>query len=334
MIILSGIQPSGKLHIGNYLGAVRNWLTLQEDPTNACRFFLADWHSLTESYNPTTKAAQVRELAVELLALGVDPERVIFFRQSDIPEHLELAWYLTCITPVGELERMTQFKDKTAHGDAPSVGLFTYPVLMAADVLMYRTNSTDPVHVPVGHDQVQHLELTNDLARRFNNRFGATFPDVQPLLTSTARVMSLKDPTRKMSKSHGPDHCLFLDDTPEDVERKLRSAVTDTGGAIATYDYGMMPSGVRTLFEILEAFGMPDEVAHFLAQYADGTIQYSELKPAVAKAFAEYFAAFRETKKELLAQPSHIDAVLAQGAERARIITEATMRETRTRVGI
>ncbi|MBI2483303.1 tryptophan--tRNA ligase [Candidatus Uhrbacteria bacterium] len=331
MIILSGIQPSGRLHIGNYLGAVRNWLTLQEDAANACRFFLADWHSLTEAFDPTTKAAQVRELAVELLALGVDPERVVFFRQSDIHEHLELAWYLTCVTPVGELERMTQFKDKTAHGESPSVGLFTYPVLMAADVLMYRTNAAEPVHVPVGHDQVQHLELTNDLARRFNNRFGATFPEVQPLLTSTARVMSLKDPTRKMSKSHGPDHCLFLNDAPEEVERKLRSAVTDVGSPTSPGD---MSPGVATLFSILEAFGTPDEMAHFRAQHANGTIKYSELKPAVARAFAEYFGAFRESKRALLADPARVDAILAQGAERAHTLVASTMQAVRTRVGI
>lgn len=327
MTIVSGIQPSGKLHIGNYLGAVKNWLELQKDPHNRCFFFIADWHSLTEDYDPKGKAAQIRELAAELLACGIDPERVTFFRQSDIGEHLELAWYFACVTPVAHMERMTQYKDKTSRGHSSNTGLFTYPILMAADILAY-SPKTDPVSVPVGHDQLQHLELTNDIIRLFNNRYGETFAETKPILTETARVMSLKDPSHKMSKSLGGDHCLFLDDPPEEVERKMRAAVTETAAG------GAMPPGVETLFAIFAATGAATDVATFRAAHANGTLKYSELKPAVARAFSEYFAVFRTRKAELLADPTHLDALLASGATAARTVAAATLATVRERVGV
>ncbi|MFH1098885.1 MAG: tryptophan--tRNA ligase [Candidatus Uhrbacteria bacterium] len=346
MTIVSGIQPSGKLHVGNYLGAVKNWLALQKNAQNQCFFFLADWHSLTEAYDPKEKAAQIHELAAELLALDIDPKRVIFFRQSDLPEHLELAWYLACVTPVAEMERMTQYKDKTTRGQSPNTGLFTYPILMAADILAYASmrnhqepnSKFQPVHVPVGHDQLQHIELTNDIAQWFNNRFGETFPTIKPILTPSARVMSLKDPTKKMSKSLGGDHCLFLDDPPEEVERKLRSAVTDTGPSnphdsrLTTHDF--ISPGVQTLFEILEAFGDAGELARFRAAHDAGIIKYSELKPAVAKAFSTYFINFRKRKADILANPASVDAALTRGAEAARTIARATLDRVHNAVGI
>lgn len=332
--IVSGIQPSGKLHVGNYLGAVRQWLEFQKDASNQCYFFLADWHSLTEQYDAATKAAQVRELAVELLALGIDPQRIVLFRQSDISEHLELAWYLTCVTPVAEMERMTQYKDKTARGHSPNTGLFTYPILMAADILAYSrkpeagSQKLEAVAVPVGHDQLQHLELTNDIVRWFNNRYGETFAPVNPILTTAARVMSFKDPTKKMSKSLGGDHCLFLDDSPEEIERKMKTAVTATTGGD-----GMAP-GVQTLFALLEAFGDPNEAARFRAAHDDGSIKYSELKPAVAAAFSAAFADFRAKKTNLLTNPAEIDTVLARGAVSARTIAAKTLVIVREKVGI
>ena len=341
MTIVSGIQPSGKLHVGNYLGAVRNWLALQAEKENRCFFFLADWHSLTEEYDPKEKAAQVRELAAELLACDIDPERVTLFRQSDLHEHLELAWYFACVTPVGGMERMTQYKDKVSRGESPNVGLFTYPILMAADVLAYGNQESGiknhGIGVPVGDDQRQHLELANDIVRRFNNRYGETFPEVKPLLTKETRVMSLKDPAHKMSKSLGGDHCLFLDDAPEEIMRKLKAAVTDTGptqNAERRTQNSEMAAGVRTLFELLEAFAEVDEVAGFRAAYEAGTIKYSELKPAVARAVSAAFADFRKRKAELLATPKRINDALAAGANAARAVAQQTIERTRAAVGI
>lgn len=352
MTIVSGIQPSGRLHVGNYLGAVRNWLALQEDENNHCFFFIADWHSLTEEYDAAEKAAQVRELAAELLACGIDPKSVTLFRQSDIPEHLELAWYFACVTPVGEMERMTQYKDKVARGESPSVGLFTYPILMAADILAYgknielkNTRTKEPensgVGVPVGHDQKQHLEQANDVVRRFNRRYDARLPEVKPILTKEARIMSLKDPTHKMSKSLGGDHCLFLDDGPEEVLRKIRAAVTDTGPSTVKLEVRSeksemleMSPGVRTLFELLEAFGTKEEVTKFRKAHGAETIRYSELKPAVAQACSQYFADFRTKKTKFLANPKRLDATLAAGAEAARTVAQQTLKMVRELVGV
>lgn len=360
MTIVSGIQPSGRLHVGNYLGAVKNWLALQAEKKSRCFFFIADWHSLTEEYDPKGKAAQVRELAAELLASGIDPKRVTLFRQSDLPEHLELAWAFACVTPVGSMERMTQYKDKVSRGESPNVGLFTYPVLMAADVLAYgqqlQADSRKPqaatIGVPVGDDQRQHLELANDIVRRFNHRYGETFPEVKYLPAPTARVMSLKDPFHKMSKSLGGDHCLFLDDSPEEITRKLKSAVTDIGPTqnaerrtqntdhtkLSTHTSQLVTStmspGVRTLFEIFEAFGETNEVARFRAAHEAGTIKYSELKPAVAAAFTKHFAEFRAKKAKLMASPDRIDAALARGAKAARAVASATLEMVRTKIGI
>ncbi|MDO8462899.1 MAG: tryptophan--tRNA ligase [bacterium] len=336
MTIISGIQPSGRLHVGNALGAVRHWLGLQGDGTNRCFFFIADWHSLTEEYDPAQKVAQVRELGAELLALGIDPERAALFRQSDVPEHLELAWYFNCVTPMAELQRMTQFKDKVGHGESPNVGLFSYPVLMAADILAYsQDRDTQGVGVPVGDDQKQHIEFTNHIGRWFNNRYGETFPEVQGLHTETARIMSLKDPSRKMSKSAGAAHCLFLDDEPEVVMKKLKSAVTETTPSSSPSGRGGGQSaGVQTLFAILEAYAPHEVVARFREQLADGSIRYSELKSAVAEHFIEAHADFRRRKAELMAHPEQIDAALTHGAERARAVAQTTLRTIRQRVGI
>ncbi|MFH1429932.1 MAG: tryptophan--tRNA ligase [Candidatus Uhrbacteria bacterium] len=323
MRILSGIQPSGRLHIGNELGAVRNWLDLQADPANECFFFIADWHSLTEQYDVERKAEQIRELVAELIALGIDPERSTLFRQSDIPEHMELAWYFSCVTPISELQRMTQYKDKTARGETTNMGLFSYPVLMSADILAYAHGQ--PVGVPVGEDQRQHVELANSVRRWFNNRYGEMFNEVRTLHTPTPRLMSLKDPTCKMSKSHGDAHCLFLDDTPEVVEKKLKSAVTDSGEGDS--------AGVTTLMAILDAYAA-DTAAAFKAQHGAGTLKYSELKPAVASVFSDAHADFRARKNELMAQPDIMDEILAASAEKIHATIAPMIEDVRRRVGI
>src|SRR3989344_125843 len=263
--ILSGIKPSGKLHIGNYLGMVSNAVKLQDEYD--CYYMVADMHSLTENYKPEEKKQQILDLVIDLLALGIDPERSTLFIQSQLPQHAELTWYFNTLTPVAELERMTQYKDFVARGHTANVGLFDYPVLQAVDILLYK-----PAAVPIGDDQLQHLELTNDIARRFNSRFGKTFEPVKPLLTKTARVMSLLEPTKKMSKSLGENHVINLQDDAATIEKKLARAVTDTGK-----DKKMSP-GVKNLFGLLEIFGEKQQYEFYVEAHKNGSIKYSDLK--------------------------------------------------------
>mgnify|MGYP001575707263 CR=1 FL=1 len=214
-IVVSGIQPSGKLHVGNYVGAVSNWLRLQDEGYR-CFFFLADYHSITGDYYPEEKRRQTMDLALDLLALGIDPKKCTLFVQSHVPEHTELCWVFNTVTPVSFLERMTQFKDKSADQDKNvNMGLFDYPVLQAADILAYKGEL-----VPVGRDQVQHVELTSDIARFFNNKFGDFFPETKPLLTDVPKLRSLTDPLKKMSKSLGEKSYVALTDGPEAIQEK------------------------------------------------------------------------------------------------------------------
>ncbi|MEK7086816.1 MAG: tryptophan--tRNA ligase, partial [Patescibacteria group bacterium] len=226
-ILISGIQPTGKLHLGNYLGVLKNFVELQNSGKYECYFFIADLHSLTENFDPAEKPKQILDLATDYLAAGLDPKKSIIFIQSQIPTHSELTWILNAITPMGELNRMTQFKEKSEIAPKNvNVGLFDYPVLMAADVLLYDTQ-----FVPVGDDQLQHLELTRTLARKFNGKFGKTFIEPKALLTETPRLMSLDEPKKKMSKSR-PTGCLFIDDSPSTIRAKIKTAVTDSGKEI------------------------------------------------------------------------------------------------------
>src|SRR3989339_646529 len=221
--IFSGIQPTGQLHLGNYLGAIKNWVDLQKK--YACVYCIVDYHAMTIPYDPAVMPKNIINAAADLLATGVDPKKSILFVQSQVPEHTELAWILNTITPISELKRMTQFKEKSQRfQDNINLGLFAYPVLQAADILLYQTEL-----VPVGEDQIQHVELARDIARKFNKKFGATFPEPRTLLTKTPRIMSLKDPTKKMSKSLGEDHYLALADKPEIIKDKIKRAVTDIG---------------------------------------------------------------------------------------------------------
>ncbi len=322
--LVSGIQPTGRLHIGNYLGALRNLVDLQDSGEHACYYFIADLHSLTEPFDPKEKHRQVLELAADLLAAGVDPERAVVFPQSLVPAHSELAWILNTITPMGELERMTQFKDKSARqAEHINAGLFDYPVLMAADILLY-----EPKFVPVGDDQLQHLELTRTLARRFNAKYGKTFVEPKALLTKTSRVMSLKDPSKKMSKSV-PDGCLFIDDEPETIMRKIARAVTDSDATLV-YDPERKP-GLANLLEIYGALThlAPKAVAGEFA----GT-SYATFKEKLAVLASRHFAAFRTRKKELLADPESLRKILAAGAEKAGTIAQKKIDEVKRQVGL
>jgi len=315
-IIVSGIQPSGELHIGNYLGAIKNWLTLQDDPKYRCFFFIADLHSLTADFDPHTKYQQIIGLARDLIALGLDPKKCTLFVQSEIPEHTELSWIFSTLTPMSELERMTQYKDKSAHQITNvNVGLFTYPVLQAADILMYKAG-----RVPVGEDQVQHVELTRVLARKFNNKFSDTFPETLPLLTETPRVMSLTEPLKKMSKSHGPKSFIALADPPEIILEKIRKATADE-------------VGVKNLLELHHLFdGNGAATQEFLGEHERGTLMNVKLKDALAALIANHFAYFRAERVKI--SESSVLKILKAGVKTASAIAQETMREVRMKVGI
>ena len=320
--IFSAVQPSGELHLGNYLGALKNFLELQKEYN--CFFFIADYHSITGNYNPKEKSQQIFDLALDFLAAGLDPEKCILAIQSQIPEHTELTWIFNTVTPISELERMTQFKDKANHQDKNiNMGLFDYPVLQAADILIYKAGL-----VPIGQDQVQHVELTRKIARFFNNKFGETFPEPKPLLTETPKIMSLADPTKKMSKSHGAKSYLGINDEPEIIKKKLKSAVTDTGAT------GQVNPAIENLFLLLEIFSNLEKVKYFKTAHQNKDIKYSELKETLATDIANYFAPFREKRKELDAKPDYVKEVLKEGAEKAKATARETMKEVRGKIGL
>ena len=321
--VFSGIQPSGNLHIGNLLGAIRNWVELQNQyPSYFC---IVDYHAVTVPYDPREMPRRVRDAVLLNVAAGLDPERSVIFVQSQVPEHAELAWLFNCITPLGQLQRMTQFKDKARqHAEAVNAGLLNYPVLQAADILLYRADL-----VPVGEDQVQHIELTRDIARRFNHLFGETFPLPEAYVTRGARIMSLDNPTRKMSKSE-PKGAIDLLDDPQAIRAKVRAAVTDPGPAGSAE----MSPGVRNLFTLLELTAPPEVYRHFEQAYRDGTIRYVELKDALAEALVRLLSPIQERYRELSARPELAWEIAAAGAERARSVAQQVIREVRERMGL
>jgi len=325
-IVVSGIQPSGPLHVGNYLGMLRHALALQERKDLRCYFFIADQHALTEPpYDAAERRRLTFELMVDFLALGLNPRKATLFVQSDVPEHTELAWTLTTITPVSQLERMTQWKDKGGRKNADSnAGLLTYPILQAADILIYKGEL-----VPVGQDQFQHLEFTRLVARAFNRRYGVIFPETEALATETPKIMSLHDPVKKMSKSHGEHTVLRLTDSPRHLSEKLARAVTDSGAAGSEKS-----AGVANLFMLLKAFGEEATVAQFDEAYQHGTIRYSELKAELARAIGDHFAAFRKKREALMRKPNTVRAVFASGAKSASRVARATMADVRAATGI
>lgn len=320
--VFSGIQPTGDIHVGNYLGALRNWVALQDE--HDCLFCVVDLHAMTVPYDPKALPNEVVEKAATLMACGIDPERSILYAQSHVREHTELSWILNTITPLGQLQRMTQFKDKARqHKENVDAGLLNYPILMAADILLYKAEL-----VPVGDDQIQHLELTRDLARRFNNIFGQTFPEPEAILSKATRIMALNDPTRKMSKSV-PGSYIALHAEPDEIRTIVRRAVTDTGP-----QSGQMSPGVTNLFTLLEAFSAPDVVAHFREAYDRGELRYVDLKQQLAEDIIAALTPIRERRAELLAKPEQVKEVLRDGAERARAIAREVMAEVREKTGL
>ena len=322
--LLSGIQPSGKLHIGNYLGALKNFVELQNSDRYQCFFFIADLHSLTEEFDPLDKKQQTINLLADYLAAGLNPKKSLLYVQSQISAHSELAWILNTIAPFGEMSRMTQFKDKSEiQKENVNVGLFTYPTLMAADIILYDTH-----FVPVGEDQRQHLELTRLLARKFNSRFGKTFIEPQPLLTKTPRVMSLSDPYKKMSKSQ-PDGCLFIDDPPEEIERKIMSAVTDSEKEVRYHPE--TKAGISNLLEIFS--GLSGEEIPQLEQKFSGK-NYGQFKKALVKLVSKYFSSFRRRKEKLLSNPERLIKIALRGSKVAHKIAQEKMTLVKTEIGL
>ena len=323
--VLSGIQPTAdSFHLGNYLGALRQWVALQE--THDCFYMVVDLHAITVPVDPDTLRSRTRNAYAQLLAAGVDPQRSTVFTQSQVPEHAELAWVMQCLTGFGEASRMTQFKDKSARQgtDTASVGLFTYPILQAADILVYRADQ-----VPVGEDQRQHLELTRDLAQRFNGRFGETLVVPRAFIPKdTARVVDLQDPTAKMSKSL-PTGCLFLLDEPKVIEKKVKRAVTDSVGQV-NYDPETQP-GVSNLLTIIATLSGRD-IATVTAEFAGGG--YGPLKIAAAEQIVAFAQPYQERVAQLLADPAELDQIMDAGSVRAREVAADTVRTVYDRVGL
>lgn len=321
-ILISGIQPTGRLHLGNYLGALKNFVELQNSGDYQCLFFIADYHSLTIDFDPAKKSEEILGVAEAYLGAGINPKKSSIFLQSHIPESTELAWILNTIAPIGELERMTQFKDKSASSKqdvAVNAGLLTYPLLMAADIILY-----DAKFVPVGDDQLQHLELARTLARKFNNRFGQTFMEPKELLTKTPRVMSLNDPSKKMSKSQ-PEGCLFLDDSPEDIRKKISRAVTDSGSEVK-FDLANK-TGVSNLLSLYEAL-TGTSVADLEKKYSGKG--YGQFKSDLAEAAIKALQPFRESK----VTDAKLKSMISAGDKKAKKLAAAKMKEVRKKLGL
>jgi tryptophanyl-tRNA synthetase len=326
--VFSGIQPTSEMHFGNYFGAVKNWVALQDK--YHCIYSVVDYHAMTMPYNPKELQANTMNMVIDLMACGIDQEKSLLFIQSLVPEHVELCWILSCFCSNGELQRMTQFKEKSESekmqekGNIVSTGLFIYPVLQAADILLYKAGL-----VPVGKDQEQHLELSRNIAIRFNNKHGEYFQEPKPLFTEIPKLMSLADPTKKMSKSLGDQHCVRLFEDEGSIRKKVKTAVTDVGPKSKT-----MSPGVANLFELLKACDKMEIYQSLMNDYQAGILKYVSLKENVANALVELSQKFSIRKAELLANPKQIEEQVNDMSGKARAIARETMREVRELVGL
>jgi len=324
MRIFSGIRPTGNIHIGNYLGAVKQWIALQEK--NECVFCIVDLHAITTPYDPKELQKNILEATAIYLAAGINPEKSIIFVQSEVKEHAELAWLLGTITPMGELSRMTQFKEKSKqHKDYINAGLFNYPVLMAGDILLYKSQG-----VPVGKDQEQHVELARTIAKKFNQNFGKIFPEPETIMPKAgAKIMSLTNPKKKMSKSDDIKSYISLFDSPEDIRKKIMSTETDSGKEII-YNVTKKPgiSNLLTIYSLLTDKSTQDIEKQFKGK------GYGDFKKSLAKVLIDYLEPFRRKEKELQTRDVYVKEILNKGASRARIIAGTTMKEVREKMGL
>jgi tryptophanyl-tRNA synthetase len=321
--LFSGIQPSGDIHIGNYLGAMRNWVDLV--PQFECIYCIVDYHAITVPYEPAEMQSRILSAAAVNMACGIDPEKCTLFVQSHVPEHTELAWILNTVTPMGDLQRMTQFKEKARQHETNVVaGLLNYPVLMAADILLYKGEV-----VPVGEDQIQHLELSREITRRFNARFGEVFPEPQERLTAAARIMGLDDPTRKMSKSMGNTVGLLED--PDAIWEKVRTGVTDPA-RVRRSDPG--DPAKCNIFGLHQYFSSDEEQAHVAEGCRSAGIGCIDCKKILFQNMRAMLDPIRERAQALLADPEQVWSVLRKGAERCRAIAAETLVEVKRAMGL
>ncbi len=323
MRIFSGVRPTGELHIGNYLGAIKQWTELQEK--NDCVFCIVDLHAITTPYQSKELKKNIFELATAYLASGLNPEKCIFFVQSQVEAHVELAWLLSTITPIGELQRMTQYKEKVKkYPKDVNAGLLSYPILMAADILLYQTDL-----VPVGKDQQQHVELTRTIARKFNQKFGQTFKEPKVLLPkSGAKIMSLQNPKKKMSKTDDPRGCLELFEEPEEIKKKIMAAVTDLGKVIKYSDSKPGISNLLTVYSLFSGKSISELERNFKGK------GYEEFKKSFSKLLINSLEPFRRKRKELLAREVYVKEILNTGAKRAQIIAQLTLEDVKKKMGL
>jgi tryptophanyl-tRNA synthetase len=317
--VLSGIQPSGRLHIGNYFGAMRQHIQLQAE--HECFYFIADYHALTSNPAPQEVFQYSFDVTMDYIALGLDTQKTVFWRQSDVPEVTELTWILSCITPMGLLHRCTSYKDKVAQGISPNQGLFAYPVLQAADILIYKSDL-----VPVGADQKQHIEVTRDIAMRFNNTYGEVFTIPKEYIVESVAVVPGID-GRKMSKSYGNTIEIF--EPPESIRKKIMRIVTDSTPVEMPKD----PDKCN-VFALLKLVASDEELADWESKYRRGGTGYSEAKKRLAELLTEYFRPFRKKRAELEKNPDYVRKVLADGAHRAKAVALKTLAEVRRAVGL
>ena len=334
--ILSGIRPSGKLHLGNYLGAIKNWIDLQDKNPEFCVFMIADYHGITTPFEPKKYGGQVLDTACEFLAAGLDPKKVLLIRQSQIPQHTELAWIFNSITPVSWLDRLPTYKEQLEKTKSNNAGLLDYPILMAADILIYKANL-----VPVGEDQLPHIDLTNEILKKFNSMFGQTFEPVRVHMAPGARIMSLQEPESKMSKTPipsasggatgqaGDENCIFLTDTPNAIREKIKKAVTDSGKEIK-YDPGNKPaiSNLLTIHSLLSNKKISD-----LEKKYEGK-SYVDFKNGLAEVIVEFLKPFQKKYEEFSKNRDEVMKTLTVSEENARNIASSTLAEVKEKLGL
>ncbi len=322
-VVVSGLKPSGRIHIGNYLGMIKQSIALQDSGDYQCFYFIADYHALTQKYVPEEKKAEIIDAVVDLLALGIDPDRSVFFIQSDVAAHANLTWLLNTVTPAGQLQGMIEFREKVEAGHPANAGLLNYPILMAADILSYKA-----AFVPVGEDQRQHLELTRDVARNFNREFGETFIEPKGIYVEGLRIKSLDDPSKKMSKSL-PKGCIYLSDSPEEISRKVKVAVTDSGSTIEwNPDEKPALSNLLLIYSSLSGMSIEEIVKEH-----EGS-NYASFKEALSNIIIDAFAPFRERRAEIASDIDSVRSIMEEGGKRASKIANATLSEVKKKMGL
>lgn len=321
-ILFSGIKPTGEVHLGNYLGALKNWVALQKSYRTI--YSIVDLHALTIDITPEELERGTFNVAVDLLSIGIDPKKSILFKQSEVVGHTELAWIFSCLTPVAELERMTQYKDMAQQKrSSANAGLFNYPILQAADILLYKAEC-----VPVGEDQLQHLELSRVIARKFNQRYKPYFPEIKPVLSEEVRVMSLNDPNKKMSKSLGPKSYIALRDKPDTVRQKIAKAVTDSLEGDTTL------GGGHNLLTLYKNFGPTERYASFEREFKLKKLSYADLKRDLSEALVAFLEPIQKKQAYYEAHPKEVEKILNDGAQHAQKLADKTLKEVQRLIGL